>query len=145
MLKQQVKQVLRDPQCLADSPHPTIYHEFLLKDGEKNIPSELSLRDEALLYVNAGTDTVSDALSVGLLNVVHNKEIYQTLQQELKKAWPDLDSVPRYETLETLPYLVSSLKSCTNASSFSVVESRVEGVAEIQSWRRASYGARRAR
>lgn len=105
MLRSQIKEVLANPEKLADWPHPTIYHEFL---ASRDVPGEQSLRDEALLFVNAGTDTISDALSVGTLNVLGNPDIYTRLRAELTQAWPNLEDKPRYEVLENLPYLVCS-------------------------------------
>ena len=104
MLEKQVKEVKSDPQVLADYPYRTIYHEFLKDD--KNVPSDISLRDEAILFVNAGTDTASDALTHGTIRVVDNPGIHAKLREELDKAWPTLEEVPRFEELEKLPYLV---------------------------------------
>lgn len=104
MLTAQVKEVTTNPQVLADYHQLTIYHE-LLKDPD-NIPSDLSLRDEAVLFVNAGSDTTSDALTVGTLNVLANPEIHAKLLNELMEIWPNLDETPRFELFEKLPYLV---------------------------------------
>lgn len=106
MLEDQIKEVKSDPQSLADHPHPTIYHEFL-KDP-KNTPSDLALRDEAVLYTTAGSDTVSDSFTVGAVNVVGNPEIHAKLVNELMSAWPSLEDTPRFEVFEKLPYLVCS-------------------------------------
>ena len=103
MLRSQIKEVLAHPEKLADWPRPTIYHEFL---ASRDVPGEQSLRDEALLFVNAGTDTVSDTLSVGTLNILGNPTVYKRLCAELIQAWPNLEDRPRYEDLENLPYLV---------------------------------------
>lgn len=110
MIKLQVREVLTNPQSLVGSSHRTVYHEFLkaIDESQLNI-SEQSLRDEALLFINAGTDTVSDALSVGTLNILDNPEVHAKLREEILKAWPKLDAPPRYEELENLPYLVSYL------------------------------------
>lgn len=105
-----MREVLSNPQSLVGSSHQTIYHEFLkaIDEGRLKI-SEQSLQDEALLLVNAGSDTVSDALSVGTLNVLDNPEVHAKLRDEILKAWPKLDEPPRYEELEDLPYLVRHL------------------------------------
>lgn len=107
MLERQIKEVKGNPEALTQYPYRTIYHE-LLKDPSE-VPSDLSLRDEAVLFVNAGTDTASDALTLGTLHVVHNSHIYERLRQELDVAWPNLHDMPRYEELERLPYLVCNL------------------------------------
>ena len=107
MLESQVREVLQHPETLADAPHPIIYHELLREDAGRKRPSEMSLRDEAGLLVSAGTDTVSNASTVGFLNLLTNKDIYDKLRDEIWKAWPNLEDRPRYEQLERLPYLVS--------------------------------------
>lgn len=104
MLMKQVKEVKSDPQVLADYPYRTIYHEFL-KDKNSILP-DLELRDEAVLFVNAGTDTASDALIHGSVRILDSPEICEKLQTELDNAWPTLEEVPRFEQLEKLPYLV---------------------------------------
>ena len=104
MLMNQVREVKSDPQVLADYPYRTIYHEFL-KD-RNNIPPDIELRDEAVLFVNAGTDTASDALIHGSIRILDNPEICGKLRKELDGAWPTLEETPRFEQLEKLPYLV---------------------------------------
>jgi hypothetical protein len=106
ILEGQIKEVKSDPQSLADYPHPTIYHEFL-KDP-KNVPSDLALRDEAILYTTAGSDTVSDSFTIGAVNVIGNPEIHAKLVKELVSIWPSVEDTPRFEVLEKLPYLVRS-------------------------------------
>lgn len=107
MIKKQVREMLTNPQSLVGSSHETIYHEFYKAIEEHRLViSEQSLRDEALVFVIAGTDTVSDALAVGTLNVLDNPEIHTKLRDELVQAWSRLDERPRYEVLENLPYLV---------------------------------------
>ena len=92
MLEAQIKEVKSNPQSLADYPHPTIYHEFL-RDGN-NVPSDAVLRDEAVLYITAGTDTASDAFAVGAVNVLGKPEVHDKLLQELMTVWPSLRSSP---------------------------------------------------
>lgn len=104
MLTKQVEEAKKDPQILADYPYRTVYHEFL-KDKD-NILSVDELVDEAVLYVNAGTDTASDAIFHGSVRVLYDPAIRAKLQVELDNAWPHLEQVPRFEELEKLPYLV---------------------------------------
>lgn len=59
-----------------------------------------------MLLVNAGVDTVSNSLLVAMVNIVDNRIIYERLKAELREAWPKLEERPRYEDLESLPYLV---------------------------------------
>ena len=100
----QVKELKYNPEALTSYPYRTIYHE-LLKD-KHNVPSDMELRDEAFLFVNAGTDSASDALFHGAMRVIHDADIYATLRKELDKAWPRMEDIPRLEELERLPYLV---------------------------------------
>ena len=106
MLDSQVDEVLGNPDSLQSLSHPIIYHHLLKPQKEYNVPSALSLKDEALLLVNAGVDTVSNALIVGVVKVLENREMYERLQEELRGAWPRLEERPKYEELESLPYLV---------------------------------------
>lgn len=114
MLMKQVKEVKSDPQVLADYPYRTIYHEFL-KDKNSILP-DLELRDEAVLFVNAGTDTASDALIHGSVRILDSPEICEKLQTELDNAWPTLEEVPRFEQLEKLPYLTAVIKEALRFS-----------------------------
>ena len=108
MIKMQVKEVLQHPETLRDAPHPIIYHELLKEVHGRKIPTESSLRDEAVLLVAAGTETVSNAAIVGTMHIIANRNIYTRLQTELREAWPNLEERPRYEALERLVYLVGS-------------------------------------
>lgn len=96
-----------NPQILSDYPYPTIYHEYLR--DEKNAPSVVQLRDEAVFLVTAGTDTTGDALTVGIINVISRPHTLAKLLEELYSVWPYLEDVPRLEVLEKLPYLVRSV------------------------------------
>ncbi|EKM53729.1 uncharacterized protein PHACADRAFT_198150 [Phanerochaete carnosa HHB-10118-sp] len=77
---------------------------------------EVKADPQAVLFVNAGADTVATALAVGTLHVLSNPEIHAKLQKELVEAWPDLDDVPRFEQLEKLPYLTAVLKESLRTS-----------------------------
>lgn len=56
--------------------------------------------------VFAGTDTSSNTLTFASVNVLYNPDIHSRLKTELLKVWPELSERPRYEDLESLPYLV---------------------------------------
>ncbi len=45
----------------------------------------------------------------GTYHLLHNPEMRERLFGELLTVWPNLNQPPRYETLERLPYLVSTL------------------------------------
>lgn len=104
MVMKQVRELKSNPGALTSYPYRTIYHELL--SDKDNVPSDMELRDEAFLFVNAGTDSASDALFHGAIRVIHNSDICATLQKELDTAWPRIKDVPRLEELEKLPYLV---------------------------------------
>lgn len=106
MLDDQVDEVLANPDSLQSISHPIIYHELLNPQKGHKIPSALSLKDEALLLVNAGVDTVSNTLIVGIINVLENREVYEKLKAELREAWPNMEDKKKFEELENLPYLV---------------------------------------
>lgn len=106
MLDEQVDEVLANPDSLESLSHPIIYHHLLKPQKGYQIPPALSLKDEALLLVNAGVDTVSNALIVGIINTLENREICAKLQAELREAWPVLEEKRKFEELESLPYLV---------------------------------------
>lgn len=45
----------------------------------------------------------------GTYHLLHNAEMRERLFGELLAVWPNLSRPPGYETLERLPYLVSTL------------------------------------
>ena len=104
LLENQVDIIFKDPQSLANGSHPTVFHEFL--QGKGPVLSKEALLDESISFLFAGTDTSSDALSVGTLYILSDPHVYAKLKQELLQAWPVLEDRPRYEALESLPYLV---------------------------------------
>lgn len=64
---------------------------------------------KALVFINAGSDTVGNASTVGTFHVLRNPKVLETLTNELKEAWPEKEANVGYEKLEKLPYLVSLL------------------------------------
>ncbi|GJE88578.1 cytochrome P450 [Phanerochaete sordida] len=109
MLLDQIHNIFANPQTLVNSDHPTIFHE-LMEAKDPSVLSERVFFTEAWLYLFAGTDTSSDALTAGTLHVLGDPAIHQKLVQELREAWPKLDERPRYEDLESLPYLRAVIK-----------------------------------
>ena len=107
MIDDQVDEAVNDPSSLLRAPHATIYRALL--NEEKGLHLSIpDLRDEGLLMVAAGGDTVADACTIGCAHVLYDRDVYHKLKAELKAAWPDLESAPRFEQLEDLPYLVST-------------------------------------
>ena len=103
-MEHQIREIKQNPEILSEYSHRTIYHEFL-KDPQ-NVPSDKILLDEAILFVSAGADTTSDAVTLALLNVLHNPSIHNRVREEIDGIWPQVEQCPPYEVLEKLPYLV---------------------------------------
>ncbi|KAF8901808.1 cytochrome P450 [Mucidula mucida] len=106
----QVDALLRDPESLRSVEHETIYHHLmtpeLVKKGE--VPSRKALIEEAMVLLIAGTDTSSNAMTIGFFHLMANESIKKKLQAELREAWPEKDTPFSYEMAEKLPYLASS-------------------------------------
>ena len=115
VLTNQVKEVTTHPEALTNAAHPIIYHELLNPAHGKTVPSFVSLRDEALLLVYAGTDTASNTLTLATVHILSKPSVHEKLRQELLAAWPDLESRPRFEVLDNLPYLVRITGTCRRA------------------------------
>lgn len=108
MLRDQVTEVITHPKLLENAPHPIIYHE-LLKPGKKDaqVPSFVSLFEEAKTLVFAGSDTLGNTLMIGMFHVLENSAILLKVKKEVLQTWPVLSECPKYEELEKLPYLVT--------------------------------------
>ncbi|KAH8094802.1 cytochrome P450 [Cristinia sonorae] len=118
ILAKQVRDILADPAILTAVPHPTIYHS-LISPASQDPTVSLSfadLVDDAYVLVFAGVDTSSAAITTGVIHCIEDIRVYKALKQELKEAWPDLSNVPRYETLEKLPYLTAVVKESLRLS-----------------------------
>ncbi|KAF9019737.1 cytochrome P450 [Hymenopellis radicata] len=115
----QVDAILRDPESLQGVEHETIYHHLitpeLVKKGE--VPSKKALIDEAMVLLIAGTDTASNAMTIGFFHLLANEGIKKTLQAELREAWPEKDTPFSYEMAEKLPYLTGVIKEALRLSS----------------------------
>lgn len=56
--------------------------------------------------IYAGTDQTTNTLILGTVHVLDNRKIYRKMMDELVEAWPNIMDRPRFEDLESLPYLV---------------------------------------
>ncbi|KAF9019739.1 cytochrome P450 [Hymenopellis radicata] len=114
----QVDTILRDPESLQGVEHETIYHHLitleLVKKGE--VPSKKALIDEAMALLIAGTDTSSNAMTIGFFHLLANEGVKKTLQAELREAWPEKDTPFSYEMAEKLPYLTGVIKEALRFS-----------------------------
>ncbi|KAH8982802.1 cytochrome P450 [Lactarius akahatsu] len=110
-LKNQIEAILRSPQAMDDAPHRIIYRELLNPEAIKGrpVPTAQQLLNEAEVLFSAGSHTVGTVLMTGVYHLLHNPETKQRLVDEVRSAWPVLDSPPSYEELERLPFLASAL------------------------------------
>ncbi|KAI0791420.1 cytochrome P450 [Abortiporus biennis] len=129
----QIESILANEDLLNAATHQTIYHDLIPlclgrrgKDG--NTTGHLDkydLFEEAWLLIFAGTDTTGNALTVGMVNVIDNPQIYGKLRAELEKAWPSLSGgAPKYEELEKLDYLKAVVKESLRLSHGVVIPQR---------------------
>ncbi|KAK0470451.1 cytochrome P450 [Desarmillaria tabescens] len=112
VLGKQVDGILADPGVL-DAVHDTIYHHLL---DDEEIPSRKALLAEAQTLIIAGTDTTSNAMSVGFFHVLNDPLVRAKLVAELKTMWPDKRSPMSYDSLEKLPYLTGVVKESLRMS-----------------------------
>ncbi len=61
-----------------------------------------------MVLLIAGTDTSSNAMTIGFFHLMANEGLKKKLQAELREAWPEKDTPFSYEMAEKLPYLVRS-------------------------------------
>ncbi|KAF9019745.1 cytochrome P450 [Hymenopellis radicata] len=98
--------------------HETIYHHLitpeLIKKGE--VPSKKALIEEAMVLLVAGTDTTSNAMTVGLFHLLSDESAGKKLQAELQAAWPEKDAPFTFEMAEKLPYLTGVIKEALRLS-----------------------------
>ncbi|KAF8882793.1 cytochrome P450 [Mucidula mucida] len=114
----QIDTILANPDSLTGAEHETIYHRLitpeLVKSGK--VPSKEGLIDEAVVLLVAGTDTSSNAMTIGFFHLLSNPAIMKTLQSELQAAWPEKDMPFSYEMAEKLPYLTGAIKEALRLS-----------------------------
>ncbi|KAK0210181.1 cytochrome P450 [Desarmillaria ectypa] len=113
----QIEGILADPGSL-DAIHDTIYNYLLSPEKLKSqqVPSKKSLLDEAQNLLFAGTDTTSNAMTVGFFHVLNDPAIHAKLTSEIIVAWPIEESSVSYEVLEKLPYMAAVLKEALRMS-----------------------------
>jgi hypothetical protein len=113
MLGTQVEEVLANAESLKDQPHPIIYHRFLGPEAQRGgqpIPDATSLFNEAQVLMRAGADTVTNTLMIGFFHHLSQPALQKRLRDEVLDVWPDVDSPPPFEKLETLPLLTGTIK-----------------------------------
>ncbi|KAK0218595.1 cytochrome P450 [Armillaria nabsnona] len=112
VLGTQIDKILADPGVL-ETVHETIYHR-LLDDAER--PSRKALLAEAQTFLIAGTDTTSNAMTMGFFHVLNDPSVRAKLVAELKAIWPEKESPMSYDSLEKLPYLTGVVKESLRLS-----------------------------
>ena len=85
--------------------HPTLYHELLGSDFDRDKVDLVYLVEEGVTIIAAGLATTAYFLKVVTFHLLDNPRILQTLRTELESAIPDPNVVPPLQTLERLPYL----------------------------------------
>ncbi|KAK0185463.1 cytochrome P450 [Armillaria mellea] len=113
VLGKQIDKILADPGVL-ETVHDTIYHRLLADD--RDVPSRKSLLGEAQTLLIAGTDTTSNAMTIGFFHVLNDHSIRAKLVAELKAIWPEKNSPMPYDSLEKLPYLTGVVKESLRMS-----------------------------
>jgi hypothetical protein len=111
VLGAQVTDVVKNPGSLQGAPHRIIYHQLLNPEASKGapLPSAGSLYEEAQALMFGGGDTTGNTLMLGTFHLLESPDLVARMKEELHKAWPVRDKPPRFEDLEKLPFLVSSL------------------------------------
>ncbi|KAF8901800.1 cytochrome P450 [Mucidula mucida] len=115
----QVDAIMKNPESLRGVEHETIYHHLItpevVKRGE--VPSRKALIEEAVVLLIAGTDTSSNAMTIGFFHLMANEGVKHKLQAELREAWPEKETPFSFEMAEKLTYLTGVIKEALRLSS----------------------------
>ncbi|KXJ89734.1 cytochrome P450 [Microdochium bolleyi] len=84
---------------------PTVFGSLLESELPEDEKKPARLAFEANAIVGAGTETTSWALTVITFHLLDKPAILARLTEELQAAVPDPTKLPRWATLEALPYL----------------------------------------
>ncbi|KAF9457911.1 cytochrome P450 [Collybia nuda] len=114
----QVDKFLASEAELENADHETVYHHLIRPKSEKNheTPSRASLFDEALVLLQAGSDTVGHTCIIGTFHALRDNHIHMKLSNELQEAWPNKEARISLSTLERLPYLTAFIKESLRVS-----------------------------
>ncbi|KAL9124190.1 MAG: hypothetical protein Q9217_006456 [Psora testacea] len=89
-----------------DTEQRTIFYDILSNDQVRPQEKETEhLVTEAQAVVGAGTVTTAHTLSILVYHLLSNPDILARTQNELRALMADLDTKPRWQHLEQLPYL----------------------------------------
>ncbi|GKZ71882.1 hypothetical protein AnigIFM60653_001098 [Aspergillus niger] len=85
-----------------------------------NVPAEEKtlqrLEDESFTLFSAGSETVSQALSVIFFHLLKNAELIKTLRKELKQVMPMPTDLATWSELEKLPFLTAVITEALRLS-----------------------------
>lgn len=124
-IAKQVDGLLADPSSLEQVEHETIYHHLLNTENGREPPTRKSLLDEGGVLIAAGSDSVGNACSVGIFQILSNPSIRERLVKELREAWPEKDAPMGVQALEKLPYLVSFRTYVTADTNYTSIKTAV--------------------
>lgn len=85
--------------------HPNIVDALLESDGPPREKSIERLTGEAVAVVLGGTHSISTVLSIATFHLLRDTERLDRLRRELRSVVRDETALPRWSTLEQLPYL----------------------------------------
>jgi cytochrome P450 len=113
-MENQIQDLIRDHNRDCNTAHPIVFQELLdsnLPPKDKNLGR---LRDEGLVLVAAGQDTVRTTLETGTFHLLREPRVMQKLREELLTVYPDPGDPPSLPILEQLPYLTAFIYECMN-------------------------------
>ncbi|KAF8067760.1 cytochrome P450 [Lyophyllum atratum] len=106
--------------CAMDSGRETVFHHLIRPKAESSkgqeTPSRSDLSDEALVLLQAGSDTVGHTCIMGTFHALSDERVLANLVRELKEAWPEKESYVGLAVLEKLPYLTAFIKESLRIS-----------------------------
>jgi len=95
---------------------PTIFHSLLHSDLPPSEKSAERLWQEGQTVVGAGTETLSNTLSVLMYYILANPAIYAKLKEGLHTHAPTPETQLSWQQLETLPYLTAVIQESLRMS-----------------------------
>ena len=94
---------------IENEKRPTIFSELLNYNADGFVvPTSHGLTDDAYSILAAAADTTGNTMTIAAFNVMSNRQIYESLRNELFEAFPDPNTTLDFATLERLPYLVKN-------------------------------------
>jgi cytochrome P450 len=105
-----IDQVRRRLERGPESGHADFFERVLLtRDGESRHLPLMELVSEAIVLLNAGSDTTSSSLTSFVYEVARNPEVQAQLQAELDSELDPSTIIATYDQVKKLPYLRACL------------------------------------